>query len=189
MATAQASGSSVPVSTVPALDLLLLNKTFARMRQSRVRYRLGAKADLPAHNPRCRQGLASPPEALDYLDCSGAVRYLLYQATRGRFILPDGSQNQRYFCEARYREGALHRVEEYSNIGRYMTPRRVFIGFIRPWTHGCGAVGHVWLVAQTDEDQQPDTLESYSGVGVASRSFDSGPLLRQVYSAYELPVQ
>jgi hypothetical protein len=52
---------------------------------NRVKYKYGAKAVL----------LGTKPENIDYIDCSGFTRWLLYMCSGQR--IPDGSWNQRKF--------------------------------------------------------------------------------------------
>ena len=61
-------------------------------------------------------------------------------------------------------------------------PTRLFICFIKPFTNGCGKVGHVWLA------YMGESMESHGGVGVNSRRLSTGVLRREVFSAYELAV-
>ena len=197
-----------PGSAVPRLDLDRLEMVFAQLQRQGMGYKLGAKADDRKLNPRAGGRLGAGPETLEYLDCSGAIRYLVFQATRGALVLPDGSQNQRAWCEERASHGQLHRVAKYPDVARYMTARRLFLAFIKPWTNGCGAVGHVWLVAGGPLDGRADggatlqgnpqgnpqitphaaTMECYGGHGVGSRPWNERVLAREVHSVYELPV-
>jgi hypothetical protein len=172
---------------VAPVNLARLHALFRGLEQQKVRYLLGGKAEVGAGNPRAHQGLWSAPAAIDALDCSGAVRYLLFQASGGALLLPDGSQMQRAWCEEHAQSGALHQLAHYSDANRYGTARRLFLAFIVPHCHGCGPVGHVWLVARPDENAAAVTRESHGGVGIGSRRWDSPTLLHQVYSCYELP--
>lgn len=162
---------------IPAINLEKLESIFAQLERRGVQYGLGAKA------PK----LTCPPSAIKKIDCSGAVRYLLFQATDGALVLPDGSQNQRAWCEAKAREGDLRKVN-YEDAANYITDTRLFIAFIKPFVNGCGEVGHVWLLTNYDNAPGADTLESYGGVGIGSRPWNSRTLRREVFSCYELPV-
>jgi len=144
--------------------LMLLHDKCAR----RVRYRMGAKAP----------GLTADSAAISHLDCSGFVRWVLARASRGALVLPDGSTNQRAWCEQH-----LRRIGEYSHV-RFAAqdPGRVFVAFLAPSAIRPRSAGHVWLV------RAGVTLESCSGKGVCSRPWDT-PVLRQHASAtYEVPV-
>lgn len=116
------------------------------------------------------------------IDCSGYARFLLAKATDQKLIIPDGSWNQRDWCERqrlpRKRYVDLH----------YADNSRLFIAFITPHVNGAGSVGHVWLVNQMDSDWPVETMESYGGHGVGSRRWDTGVLRRQCAACFELPV-
>ena len=140
-----------------------------------IKYGLGAKA--PA--------MAATPAQIARIDCSGYVRWLLWQASGGALKLPDGSQNQRDWCEKNLRE-----VGSYRDAAQYMTGKRLFIAFIRPGYNGCGPVGHVWLLLDGDPGMgvTAETVESYGGHGPGSRPWNARTLMREVYSVFELPV-
>lgn len=110
-----------------------------------VGYALGAKA---AH-------LTAWPPDYAHIDCSGWVRAALAWASDGQFILPDGSVNQREWCEANHLKrsayASLTRVDEI-----------VRIAFIRP--SALQRIGHVYLAFDGR------TLESWGGHGPGSRS-------------------
>lgn len=171
---------------VPAVNLLKLETLFAQLERNGVDYGLGAKAP----------SLDSEPAKIKKIDCSGFVRYALYKATKepndkdGVLTLPDGSQNQRAWCEQKTAEGELNRVANYADAAKYMTGKRLFICFIRPGFNGCGPVGHVWLLAQYNDGDNgtlAGTLESHGGVGIHSRAWNTRTLVNEFYSAYELP--
>ncbi len=110
------------------LDLTLLLRTMTACIRAKIRYGFGQKiADLRAY-----------PPVVKLCDCSGGIRYLVYQATAGFCKMPDGSVNQHEWCDL---EG-LHKLEKYADIA-YADPFRVFICFIPPIF---GRAGHVWLV-------------------------------------------
>jgi hypothetical protein len=73
----------------------------------------------------------------------------------------------------------------------YSNKKRLFIAFIKPYTHGCGAIGHVWFVTSLDNDHVPDTMESHGGAGggIDSRPWNSRTLRNQVYNCFEIPTK
>lgn len=158
------------------VNLAELKKIHAQAERHGIGYGLGAKA--PA--------LSSSAESIDRIDCSGYVRWLLFQASNGTLKIPDGSQNQRAWAEQNLRQ-----VDKYADAARYMTGTRLFIAFIKPFTNGCGKVGHVWLLADGDPGAGVDaeTIESCSARGVCSRRWNTGTLMREVYSVFEVPTE
>lgn len=158
---------------IEPINLALLETVFDRLQIRGVSYGLGAKAP----------SLDCDTSEIDRIDCSGWSRYGIAKATNQKLIIPDGSQNQREWCE----NSGLHRLGKYADV-TYATPRRLFICFIKPDTNGCGPVGHVWFVSQLDGDSVPDTMESHGGVGINSRPWNTRVLKREAYSAFELPV-
>lgn len=158
--------------------LLVMLKTL----KGRVTYGFGSKAD---EVPFFRDSLASLLKIL-HLDCSGLARLGLYRATSGSVKMPDGSQNQLAYFEklAKDPKSGVRKVS-YVNAARYMTDKRLFICFIKPYTNGCKAVGHVWFLLQRDGKAM--TFESHGGKGVNSRDWDYGVLPHEVYACFELP--
>lgn len=157
---------------IPRIDLKKLEQLHAQCERRGIGYGLGAKV---AH-------LSDTPDKFQRVDCSGYVRWILFQATDGALVLPDGSQNQREWAEAN-----LHEVR-YADAAAYMTGKRLFICFIRPSHNGCGEVGHVWLLRDGDEGigVHAETVESHGGHGPNSRAWNTGVLLREAYSCFEL---
>ncbi len=158
------------------VNLQELLKIHAQAERQGIRYGLGSKAP----------SLSSPVHTIPAIDCSGYVRWLLFQASGGTLKLPDGSQNQRAWAEQNLRE-----IGSYRNAAAYMTGTRLFIAFIRPHHNGCGAVGHVWLLLDGDNGAgvAAETVESCGGRGVCSRPWNTGTLLREVYSVFELETE
>jgi cell wall-associated NlpC family hydrolase len=113
------------------------------------KYRLGAKPKPGAH-----------PTQWKYTDCSGYVRWLVAQATNQEVILPLGSVLQYDWFR---RRGYLQ--VPYSDCIR--RDNAIRIAFIKPRP---GSYGHVWLVLNGS------TIESYAGVGVGSRAWNTPPL-------------
>jgi hypothetical protein len=183
-------------SRIPLVDLDRLEHVIAQMERRGVKYGLGAKAEGGKHpetgrrfNPRSNGTISTPVSSIDNIDCSGLVRYALHYATKGALRIPDGSQRQREWCEDMARLGLLHPVGRYADAAKHMTGKRLFICFIKPFTNGCGPVGHVWLLSQYDDGDNgtpAGTLESHGGVGVNSRAWNSRTLVREFYSCYEL---
>jgi hypothetical protein len=179
---------------IAAVDLNILERDFAQLERQGVAYGLGAKAEGYVYegirwNPNSTGQLSTPMNTIKHLDCSGFVRYALYRATETKLVIPDGSQNQREWCEKQAADKLLHKVSKYENTNKYLTKERLFIAFIKPWTNGCGTIGHVWLIGQFDKDISAETMESYGGHGVGSRPWNARTLLREVYSVYELPTK
>jgi len=167
---------------VPDVDLTKLESLFSQLERHNVRYELGAKATT----------LDCDPCQIEALDCSGFVRYALHKATARALTLPDGSQNQRVWCELRAAAGQLQRVERYADCACLSTDPKLFICFIKPHTNGCGKVGHVWLVSHYDDGNGgtlAGTLESHGGAGINSRAWNSRTLVHEFHSAYSLQVK
>lgn len=177
---------------IPPINLALALSVFRRLLAQGVPYGYGAKAE-GGQDPRdghrwnrsSNGHLDTPIQTIENIDCSGGVRYIVYKATNGQLVLPDGSQDQREQCEQWAQAGLIHKVS-YRDAARYMTRKRLFLCFIKPGENGCGSVGHVWLLVQ-NEDGYAVTLESHGGGGIDSRPWDSHTLLHEVYSCYELP--
>ena len=167
----------------------VLERDLNFLRDHKVRYGLGAKAP---EKPFFRDPKADL-SSIKAIDCSGIVRLFLYRATGGKLVIPDGSWNQRQWFEdyANNHAKEMHEIRDYSLINRYMTEKRLFICFIKPWTNGCGKVGHVWLTSEIDGDRVADTLESHGGKngGPDSRDWNASVLRKQFYSGFELPVE
>lgn len=112
-----------------------------------VSYGLGAKADSGG-----RDLIAYPPK-YDHIDCSGWVRAALAWASG--VIIPDGSVNQREWCEAK----GLKR-SNYAALLR--SDNIVRIAFIRAGK--VEKIGHVYLC------YNKQTMESYGGHGPGMRT-------------------
>jgi hypothetical protein len=180
---------------IPTIDLDILRSEFGQLERQGTPYGYGAKAEGSRnpntgekYNARSNGHLSTNLSTIDHLDCSGFIRYALYRASNHALSLPDGSQQQRQWCEARSHDSGLHQVVDYADTNAYLTPERLFIAFIKPYTNGCGEIGHVWLLSQLDDDAAEETMECYGGHGVGSRPWNSSILKREVFSIYELPV-
>ena len=125
---------------LPPIDIAMLERDFAQLQRRGVVYGYGAKAP----------SLACDLSRIKAIDCSGYVRLALYRASGGALTIPDGSQMQRAFFEDAAREGLVREVK-YADAAKHMTDSRLFIAFIKPFTKGCGSVGHVWLLSKYDD--------------------------------------
>lgn len=170
--------TAAPAKTKPVkpISLWRLEKLYGQMKQKPVRYGYGVKAEHFA--PRWNLALVNIPK-ITAIDCSGFVRLGAYEASLRGLIIPDGSQIQRGWAEKNLRQ------VRYADAAKYMTKDRLFIAFIKPWTNGCGRVGHVWFLRM--RNGKPVTVESHGGIGVNSRPWNAPTLRNQVYSTYELP--
>lgn len=158
--------------SIAKVSLARLHTYHTQVIRAGCNYGLGAKAPLHA-----------PAGSFHRIDCSGYSRVLLFNATGGELVIPDGSQNQRAWAEDNLRE------VKYADAAKYMTGKRLFIAFIKPFEHGCGPVGHIWLLCDGDPGPgvESETIESCGGIGPASRRWNTGVLTREVYSCWELP--
>lgn len=147
------------------INLELLETLFSRTK-GRVKYRLGAKANLLADSADIHQ-----------IDCSGFVRWILARASDQEIRLPDGSQVQLDWCRA----VGYHKLAHYSDV-QYARedPSRLFIAFLSP-KPGKAWPRHVFLV------RSGMTLESCSSLGVGSRRWDVN-VLKGSQNCFELPV-
>ncbi len=74
------------------VDVTVLISLFNQLQRRGVKYVYGGKVDNKSVNPRSNGRLSTPPDTIDGLDCSGFIRYALYQAAT--WVVPDGSENQ-----------------------------------------------------------------------------------------------
>lgn len=114
-----------------------------------VRYFLGAKADAGG------RALDAWPIRYSHIDCSGWVRAALAFATQGALVIPDGSVNQREWCEG-------HGLKRSNYAALLRRDNVIRIAFIR--ATAAEHIGHVYLC------YNGRTLESYGGHGPGSRS-------------------
>lgn len=171
---------------ITPVDLTILERDFAQLERLGSPYNYGGKAPTSWKGTPIKLKDVTPQMIVSRggVDCSGYVRWALGRATGGNMIIPDGSQIQREWAEKHLRK------VKYSDAARYMTDSRLFIAFIKPFTNGCGSVGHVWLLAQYDDGNngtKAGTLESHGGGGCVSRPWNYRTLIREVYSCFELP--
>lgn len=182
------------MSTIAAVSLSILWSDLAQLERQGVTYGYGAKAEGSRDprtgrrwNPNSTGHLDTPLSTIEYLDCSGYIRYALFRASAGKLILPDGSQMQRTWMEGKAAEGDTHSIHAYYDEVAHMTATRLFINFIKPGVHGCGPVGHVFLLAL--HAGKSYTLESYGGNGPGCRIWNAPPLSREWYSGFEIPTK
>jgi len=166
---------------ISPVSIELLETVFSRLERGGVSYGYGVKAPSLSVDTSeiVQQGS---------IDCSGFSRYALYKASGGKLIIPDGSQMQREYFES----SGLHQLGQYADVTQ-ADPSRLFICFIKPGEHGCGDVGHVWLVRRANspdgnwKQEVPHTLESHGGGGCTSRPWNYRTLLREWWNGFELP--
>ncbi len=133
--------------SVAPVDIVYLLHLMALCVSAHVRYLMGGKA----------HDLMAVPLDVSEIDCSGFMRWLLYHATRGALLMPDGSCN----------EG-----EDLSQLGFKPTdPQNCALadGHVRVCIHIADDkddTGHIWLVLNGI------TYESHGGVGVSSRAWN-----------------
>ena len=147
-----------------------------------VKYVYGGKIDNRDVNPRSTGKLSTPPDTIDGLDCSGYMRYVLYQAAN--WVIPDGSQNQLEY----FQDGDFEQLAAYDDTNADVGRDHLSIGFIKPWVNGCGAIGHVWLVYKPGDGKAAETFECHGGVGVDSRMWNTIVLTHEVYVSFKLPI-
>ena len=156
-------------STVPAYPSFAIDagKMLAIVKDCRVRgtkYGLGAKS----------HDLNSSPLDAPAIDCSGFLRYLLFKATGGTLLIPDGSTNQNDWAAS---QGLKHYGKaNYGNCENHD-------GFLRLCFCRASAsepIGHVWLC------YNGMTLESHASIGPSSRAWDTPVLSRIVTDCYVL---
>lgn len=166
------------------ISINTLEQDFAQLERLGSKYNYGGKAMIGGRYAKDSELKSVTPAqiAAKGVDCSGYVRWALARATDGRIIVPDGSQNQRVWAEKNLRK------VKYADAAFYINPARLFIAFIKPWTNGCGSVGHVWFLSHYDTGKGTvaGTLESHGGGGCVSRAWNYRTLVQQVYSCFEL---
>jgi hypothetical protein len=130
--------------TMP-IDIELLLRVHDNAEAPGNQYGLGAKVPLDTDSTDM-PGLA--------VDCSGYVRWLIYKATKGTVVMPDGSWIQHEWIRDR---GFKKSSVDAANL----RDGAVRIAFLSP--QDGGGIGHVALILNDS------TLESHGGTGPDSR--------------------
>lgn len=154
---------------ITPVDLDKILRVFSAQVLQGIKYRLGGKA--PSLS-------AAPAQLESGIDCSGLVRLLMFQA--GGVVMPDGSWNQRDWCEKNLQEVPYSQAVT-------AKPGELYIAFITPNQNGAGSIGHVWFCTQRDGDAIAETLESYGGHGIGSRPANTAVLVRLVSKCFKVP--
>ena len=163
MATQFPKATTGPLTgfSVAPVDIPYLLKLMALCVAAHVRYLMGGKA----------HDLDIVPLDTGEIDCSGFMRWLLYHATRGALLMPDGSCN----------EG-----DDLAALGFKPTdPQNCALadGHVRVCIHIADEkddTGHIWLAYLSR------TMESHGGVGVSAR--DWNVMLSSGYRLDELAI-
>jgi len=79
----------------------------------------------------------TPPEAINHLDCSGFVQYVLFKTTINDERLPGGSSNQRDYLKVDYENVS------YEDVGEPENTDVLYIAFRKTTS---SRQGHVWFV-------------------------------------------
>lgn len=139
----------------------LMNLTDALMKNGHIKYHLGSKPALHAK-----------PENITVSDCSGFVRYLMYNVTGGDMDID--KRGGTYWQEEWCKEQKLDKVEYSTAASNDGWLRIAFI-------HGSkGHVGHVWLILAGK------TIECHGGVGADRRDWDTKVLKDGVTACFKL---
>lgn len=146
-----------------------------------VKYGLGAKAEGGRHpntgqrfNTNSTGKLSTPVSTIQHIDCSGYVRYMLYHCAGG-LMIPDGSWNQRAYCERNGLEEVPYKTDAMIGAGT------LYIAFATAGVNGTGTVGHVWFV------YNGKTYESYSSKGVGSLAATQSWRASHVHKTFVYP--
>jgi len=148
------------------IQLYLLSSRLKSVRDQllagHISYQLGAKARLDAL-----------PTTIQHIDCSGFVRYLLYQASDRQLVMPDGSWKQREWCQKQ-------RFEAVNYATAAECDGWLRIAFINPKPQ---RAGHVWLI------RNGLTLESHGRTkGPDQRMWNTQVLQENVSYCFKLAV-
>jgi cell wall-associated NlpC family hydrolase len=152
--------NTIPIDRAELVRLMKSCFSFKDRLLTYIKYRLGAKARMAA----------VPVEDFRSIDCSGFVRWLVYNSTHGEVLMPDGSWHQQEWVKS---QGFKRTDYKYAGLN----DSRVRIAFIN--TKG-KKVGHVWLIVNSQ------TIESYSGRGAGRRPWNTPVLLKNVDACYVL---
>jgi hypothetical protein len=141
------------------IDSAVLLSLCDQLMDGHISYGFGSKA-----------GFHTKPEQIKAIDCSGFVRYVIYQATSGHVVMPDGSWIQNDWCKAKHFE----RVKYATAAGNDGWLR---IAFLPPKP---GHAGHVWLILNGK------TMESHGHKGPHRRPWDTKVLKSQAKDCYKV---
>ncbi|MGL4420914.1 MAG: hypothetical protein ACRCZF_09645 [Gemmataceae bacterium] len=125
-----------------------------------IKYGFGSKAALNAK--------AADIKAID---CSGYVRWFLYQGTNGTLRIPDGSWVQKDWCE---KQGLQEQVYANDACKLDQIVRIAFLPSVN------GHAGHVWLL------YGGMTIESHGSKGPNRRSWDTPVLKNSVNACFAI---
>lgn len=153
------------MSKTISVDREILVACIKNSTDGHISYELGAKAP----------SLDCDSNAIDKIDCSGYVRWAVHRITEGIVTMPDGSWNQRVWCQ-----NQDFNVCDYSDCGNKDDILR--IAFLDPTVKNGKVVkaGHVWLVVNRS------TIESRGGVGPSRRPWNNKTLFNNVDFCFEL---
>jgi hypothetical protein len=154
---AAAVGKKLPVNTAKLVQLV------RDMRAAGVKYAIGNAAHPTVGKV---SSLSEPVSSITALDCSGFVRYALYQAGGGQ--IPDGSVRQQEWF-ARQGFAALNYQKTAGLVDNHLR-----IAFL------VGHPGHVWMVLNGL------TIESHGGVGPDRRAWNTPVLFKGANHCYLL---
>lgn len=143
-----ASGGALNGYSMVPVDLPYMKQLHMDCQAIPVRYKMGAK---PPH-------IEAVPIGTDKSDCSGYMRWLLYHATHGALLLPDGSWNE---YAALLKDGFKPSLA--ANAAAHDGHVRVCIHV----ADNRDETGHIWTVVNGV------TYECYGGHGVGSRAWNA----------------
>lgn len=133
-------------------------------------FALNAELDHVAYGYGDKPKLTADPTTITAGDCSWYSRYMLYNSAGG-LIIPDGSIDQREWCQINLPE-----------VPYTASPGALTIAFMTPGKNGTGDIGHVWFV------KDGRTYECHGGEGVDSRYWDNDILKTHVYKSFNFPL-
>ena len=115
---------------------------------------------------------SAEPDKISKLDCSGYVKYVLYNVSDGKIDIKGGSYYQYKWCK----EQKLKKVD-YAKAAK-KSDNILRLGYFAKKKKG--KYGHVWLILNGK------TLESHGGTGVNRRPWNNKKLLDNVTHCYEV---
>ena len=146
MITQEGTGELEGFDTI-TVDIPYLKALMAQCVAAGVRYLMGGKA----------RDVKAVPLDTHEIDCSGFMRWLLYHATHGALLLPDGS-----FMEGQALALDGFKPSDPANCANTDNRVRVCIHV----ADDKDRTGHIWLCLNGV------TYESHGGVGVSSRAWN-----------------